>query len=675
MRITANNRYQCKTHPFGFRPVDVNNADELRRVVSISDYSPSVFSPLTMDSPVWAENEKRKGTDKYRNLAPHVGKPYRCNDHWVSSDFYAIDVDKGMSIQDFQGHPDFQDVAYIIITSRSHQKAKGAEPPCDRYHVLFPAQTITDRVRYEQGMLGIVAVYNFADDNAKDAARFFFASNDTKVIWHDGVEFIPPSPPEKFEDDIPDWAPEVKPRKDYKWNGIPDSTKSPDKKELVLDGLIKAAASGAFSGYQEYINIGIAMKEEGYGEADWHEVLCAGKPADSETLRQYEYKWNTFQPDGRRTGGTLVYYARMAVPDLLKATIKPSLSFGSPSITHAQQIDPAPDSEARQPKIRHISAMTAKAPDWLIDGYIEKQGYALVFGESGHYKSFVSLDWAFCVAAGLEWCGWPVKQGTVLYMFGEGGSGLRRRFEALAIKYGIAVDSLPIYYDNDPPAIIDPVQVIGRINDIVADMPEPPVLIVIDTLNTAFGAGNENSTEAMTAFNHGNHQFINRLGSTVLLVHHSGLASSDRSRGNSALRARLDHEYQCVKDEESKTMVMTNRKMKDAEPPEPITFEFRQVELGHENMVPITSGVLHMVENGHAEEMVHRLTDTQQKILEVVEKAPNGVGVIGVASSVYGMNHTQKQDLAIKQTLKRMVAAGLIDRIRNGLYGPVDNQK
>jgi len=667
MKITANNRYQCNTYPYDFRPVDVNDEKSIRKVVAASDYSPSIFAPLTTDCKAWLENEKRKGTEKYRDLSKHLGKPYRSNETWMSSDFYAIDIDGGMSIEEFQAHQDFQDVAYIIITSRNHQKPKDDAPACDRYHVLFPVQTITDRSKYERGMLGIVTVYNFADNNAKDAARFFYAAEDTKVIWHDGCEFTPPEieHKEEFQDDIPDWGQPKSPKALYKWNGLPFHDKSLDKKELILDGLIRAASNGFIREYQDYIDIGIAMKLDGFSENDWHSVLMAGKPADSETLRQYEYKWSTFSPDGRITGGTLVYYARMAVPDLLKATIKPSLTFGK---TQTANVEEVPKEEGRQPKIRHISSMTAKAPDWLIDGFIEKQSYSLVFGESGHYKSFITLDWAFCVAAGIDWNGNAVKQGPVLYMFGEGGSGLRRRFEALSVKYGVPVDSLPIYYDNDPPAIIDLPEVIGRINDILLDMPSPPVLIVIDTLNTAFGAGNENATEDMTAFNHGNHQFIIQLGATVVLVHHSGIGDKDRSRGNSALKARLDHEYQCIKDEETKTMVMTNKKMKDAEPPEPMTFEFKVIDLGNVDMIPITSGVLIHIEKH--EENPHKLTEHQQRIIEIIEKSPNGVGVIGMSNSIFGINHTRQNDESIKKMLKRMADAGLIRRLKPGLYGP-----
>jgi hypothetical protein len=670
MKLSANGSYQNAQQPSGFSPVDVTDAATVKRIVANSDYSPCIFSPLTEQSKVWRDNEAKKGTEKFRDMTALLGKPYRANEHWVSSDFYYMDVDRGMSIAEFQAHPDFQDVAYIIITSRNHQKPKGAEPACDRYHVLFPVMTITDRAKLERGLQGIVTVYAFADAGAKDAARFYFAARDTKVIWHDGAEFCPPIVPEVFQDDMPDFSTLTdKPRPEYKWNKQQVYGNRPDKHDMIMDALRASAQSGNIGQYQDWIRLGIAMKQDGYSESDWHELLCIGKPSDSATLKDYEYKWESFVPDGRAGGGTLMHFARLAVPDLLKATIKPSLAIGSAQVPNVSVSQPQGDPDQRQPRIRHISSMTAKATEWIINGYLAKQSYSLIFGESGHYKSFVSIEWAFCVAAGLPWNGHEVKQGPVLYIFGEGGSGLRRRFDAVAKKHGKELDSIPLYYDNNPPAMIDMVEVIEHIKAILLDMPEVPSVIIIDTLNTAFGDGNENATEDMTAFNRGNHQFINQLGATVVLVHHSGLASKDRSRGNSALKARLDHEYQCVKDEESKTMVMTNKKMKDDEPPEPICFEFRQVELGHHNLVPVTSGVLHKIEM-RSNEMVHKLSDQQQRIIELVDKSPNGIGVVGISSTIYGINHTQANDNSIKQMLKRMATAGLINRIRNGLYGP-----
>ncbi|ELT98309.1 hypothetical protein CAPTEDRAFT_186314 [Capitella teleta] len=63
----------------------------------------------------------------------------------------------------------------------------------------------------------------------------------------------------------------------------------------------------------------------------------------------------------------------------------------------------------------------------------------------------------------------------------------------------------------------------------------------------------------------------------VLIVHHTGVGSKDRARGNSALKAALDAEYAVVKAEDE--IKITTKKMKDADEPDEINFQFGAVRL------------------------------------------------------------------------------------------------
>jgi RecA-family ATPase len=65
--------------------------------------------------------------------------------------------------------------------------------------------------------------------------------------------------------------------------------------------------------------------------------------------------------------------------------------------------------------------------EWLIDGVLPKGGSAVLFGESGTGKTFTALDWSFHIGLGRPWLGRAVKQGDVVYVAGEGGSGYRDR--------------------------------------------------------------------------------------------------------------------------------------------------------------------------------------------------------------------------------------------------------
>ena len=66
-------------------------------------------------------------------------------------------------------------------------------------------------------------------------------------------------------------------------------------------------------------------------------------------------------------------------------------------------------------------------PAWLVDPIIPDGAFAVLYGPSGCYKTFVVLDLAASVAAGIPWLGrHPVKAGGVLYVIGEGRGGCTR---------------------------------------------------------------------------------------------------------------------------------------------------------------------------------------------------------------------------------------------------------
>ena len=74
----------------------------------------------------------------------------------------------------------------------------------------------------------------------------------------------------------------------------------------------------------------------------------------------------------------------------------------------------------------------------------------------------------------------------------------------------------------------------------MSDQHGQPALVIIDTLNRNFGAGDENNTADMTRFIIGLDRLKNDLNTAILVVHHTGLGNKERSSGNSALKAALD---------------------------------------------------------------------------------------------------------------------------------------
>lgn len=82
----------------------------------------------------------------------------------------------------------FEDMQFVLIPSRNHMKEKNGKAARPKYHVLFPVAEYTDPSFYAAVKSAIQKKYPFFDDNAVDAARFFFGSKCTEddVVWHDG---------------------------------------------------------------------------------------------------------------------------------------------------------------------------------------------------------------------------------------------------------------------------------------------------------------------------------------------------------------------------------------------------------------------------------------------------------------------------------------------------------
>ena len=80
----------------------------------------------------------------------------------------------------------FPDVSCVVSTSRHHMKQKVSKSPRPRFHVIFAIEPITDPAEYTAFMKSVQQMYPFFDDNALDAARFFFGNPDTEVTFSEG---------------------------------------------------------------------------------------------------------------------------------------------------------------------------------------------------------------------------------------------------------------------------------------------------------------------------------------------------------------------------------------------------------------------------------------------------------------------------------------------------------
>ena len=223
-------------------------------------------------------------------------------------------------------------------------------------------------------------------------------------------------------------------------------------------------------------------------------------------------------------------------------------------------------------------------PRWLIEGLVPEGTMTGLVGAPGVGKSMIALDWALCVATGMPWLGvYPVQQGFALYIAAEGHSGLSIRAQAWLAKYersarqanfGLVKDRIFVtgVASTSEDSRTEYETLFTRIED---EMQSAPKLVVIDTLARCL-EGDENESQAMGHFVNGAEQFIERYGSTVVVVHHKN-AVGGRERGHSSFRGALGALHFLDKTKVEGLLALKTEKQRDAKELDPIGLRQEQV--------------------------------------------------------------------------------------------------
>lgn len=178
-------------------------------------------------------------------------------------------------------------------------------------------------------------------------------------------------------------------------------------------------------------------------------------------------------------------------------------------------------------------------PEWLIDPVMTEGGLTALYAPPESLKSFVAIDMALCVSAGVPWQGYPTHKGFVVYISAEGGAGIGKRVKAWLLERGLApaavdiawlIESIPVTADSE-----QMIRLMQRLND---EIRRDPVLVVVDTLARCF-EGDENQQEDMNNFVRGVDVMRTTFKCAVLVVHHTRL-DGDRERGNTSFRGAAD---------------------------------------------------------------------------------------------------------------------------------------
>lgn len=221
-------------------------------------------------------------------------------------------------------------------------------------------------------------------------------------------------------------------------------------------------------------------------------------------------------------------------------------------------------------------ARKRKITPWWVKAFLPRAELVVVYGPPGSGKSFFVLDLVAAIARGVSWRGKKTKQGRVLYIAAEGGSGFGSRIEAYCSHTQTELDQPQFGYIDGAPNLLTKDDLGELIQAIKAYGPVD--LITIDTFSRVMPGGDENSSQDVgKAIAHCKvlHEVT---GATVLLVHHSGKDASKGARGWSGLHGAADAEIEIVRSGDMRAATVS--KQKDGEDGESLGFRLVPVPVG-----------------------------------------------------------------------------------------------
>jgi len=171
---------------------------------------------------------------------------------------------------------------------------------------------------------------------------------------------------------------------------------------------------------------------------------------------------------------------------------------------------------------------------YLLAGVLARSELSVVWGEPKSGKSFLALRLAFGIACGKGMFGREASRARVLYVAGEGGTGLGERLKALRQTFGddggnfcFLTQSIDINSTHDLHNITNMI----RENKIS--------FVIIDTLARNFGDGDENSARDVGRFIGKIDTIRETTGAHVMIVHHA-TKEGGTARGSGALVGAAD---------------------------------------------------------------------------------------------------------------------------------------
>ena len=357
--------------------------------------------------------------------------------------------------------------------------------------------------------------------------------------------------------------------------------------------------------YSRWLKVGMALYHQFEGVEQGFEMWEEWSSRDPGRFQPEDMpsKWKTFAPE----------------PGCKPITFRSVIKLAK----ETQKVPSVP----RSPEFIALKAKDARTQfrkgAWLFKGVLKQNSIACFFGPPGSFKSYLAMDLAFHCASGLDWHDRKLeKPGKVLYILGEMQEEFFERLDAWEKLKNIDTPEENLHVSNTGITLCDAnaAEKVDEVIQQIAEDGEPPVLVVIDTINKNFG-GDENSASDMSRFLMNIERYIKyRYGCAVLLVHHTGHSNTDRGRGSSALLGGLDAEYKFNRPSRSKNKVcLTCTKTRGRDDFKEAWFEGETVHLGiDKEFETISNLVFKLIPKCETRETAAP-SKTTEKLLELIK--------------------------------------------------------
>lgn len=299
-----------------------------------------------------------------------------------------------------------------------------------------------------------------------------------------------------------------------------------------------------------------------------------------------------------------------------------------------------------------VCAMTE--PVWQVEDLYEEQTLVEWFGLRGRGKSLTVLDLALTNCKGQDgarWCGRRLlKMGPVCWVNADGGRGMVKRLNAWKEIHGGELH-YPFLILGERDKNGEPRMGRVRLNtpweieellDALHGLPEPPAMIVFDTLSRCIPGTDENLQGPMTLVTDQCHRLRAETGASVHLIHHTDKQGKTQ-RGSDVVPNEADYVIRVFMDRD--VVYVSSDKARDGEKFKP--FELQLHRVGNSVVLVQREGSDRFEKTASGSAAL----ETAREILAALEQMP-GATVSSLSAA------TEIPETTIRRHLKEAAEAG-----------------